>query len=172
MKALYKLVTAFLTLLTIHVNAQQLPITLNVVDADETDKVNNLKYTKIYPNKNCLDRPLYILNTIKTVEDCYDWAKKADPTARYFTFRTSGNYHCSPCGKSYEGTLLTGLADSDMDVYDTKVYKYGKNCRTWNDGCNSCNVFNDEIITCTDFICTSYTTSKCVLYKAAPFKYL
>ena len=54
---------------------------------------------------------------MKTVEDCSNWAKKADPTARYFTFRTSGDYQCAPCGKSYRGTT-DGLADMDMDVYD------------------------------------------------------
>ena len=54
---------------------------------------------------------------MKTVEDCYNWVKKADPTARYFSFRSSDNHHCSPCGPSYRGTNF-GLVDSNMDVYD------------------------------------------------------
>ena len=44
---------------------------------------------------------------MKTPEACYNWAKKADPTAKYFFFKPhdapNTNYHCSPCPSSYEG---------------------------------------------------------------------
>ena len=40
---------------------------------------------------------------METPEDCYNWAKKADPTATYFAFKTVDNWHCSPCLSTYGG---------------------------------------------------------------------
>ena len=58
---------------------------------------------------------------MKTPEDCYNWAKKADPTAEYFFFKPTEakntNYHCSPCPSSYEGGTDGTGSGYGNDIY-------------------------------------------------------
>ena len=84
---------------------------------------DNRKYEKIHPNRYCAGYTKSAFDK-KTTQECYDWAKKADPTARYFFFRLRGNNHCSPCPLTYEGgtqglkTEQTGINVYDMHAND------------------------------------------------------
>ena len=51
----------------------------------------------------------------RNIEECYNWVKQKDPTARYFFFRPQSNWHCSPCESTYLGGTL-GLKDNNIDV--------------------------------------------------------
>ena len=97
----------------------------------EADSTVPLAVTVTYPlipihtNKYCAGYTQHILDTKKTVEDCLNWVKNADPTAGYFFWRPDGNYHCSPCPPAYGGTTA-GLSGSDTetcDVYDMQTDK-------------------------------------------------
>ena len=70
---------------------------------------------------------------MRTTVDCYNWLKKADPTAKYFFFRPTGNFHCSSCPPTYKGTR-EGLSGNDCDVFEMQgnsIKQYG-GCNTFN----------------------------------------
>lgn len=39
----------------------------------------------------------------RSPNQCMNWVRKVDPWARFFFFRSEGNYHCSPCPTRYTG---------------------------------------------------------------------
>jgi hypothetical protein len=61
----------------------------------------------------------------RNVNACMSWVKQVDPHARYFFFRHEGNYHCSPCPKSYTGhaTTGTGYQNSRLYIYEITGWK-------------------------------------------------
>jgi len=90
-------------------------------DATETAAATDKAFTKIHSGKHCTGFKQTIQNTMKTPEDCYNWAKKADPTAEYFFFKPTEakntNYHCSPCPSSYEGGTAGTGSGYGNDIY-------------------------------------------------------
>jgi hypothetical protein len=54
----------------------------------------------------------------RSLHACLRWVRNVDPYTQYFFFRHEGNYHCSPCPKSYRGgTSGTGYQNSRIYTY-------------------------------------------------------
>jgi hypothetical protein len=52
----------------------------------------------------------------RSVVACLNWVAKTDPYVGYFFFRSEGNYHCSPCPKTYRGGT-SGTASQRSRIY-------------------------------------------------------
>lgn len=61
---------------------------------------------------------------MRSLDKCAAWARSQISDAKYFFFRKSGNWHCSPCPLNYDGTTTrTGVDNSYlMDTYEYKDY--------------------------------------------------
>jgi len=53
----------------------------------------------------------------RSVENCGNWVKSVNASAKYFFFRQEGNYHCSPCPASYTGHPTTGTGYQNSKIY-------------------------------------------------------
>jgi hypothetical protein len=55
---------------------------------------------------------------LRSIDACGRWVRQVDPEARYFMFRLSGNFHCSPCPMYYNGSTTGTHADNSiMHIY-------------------------------------------------------
>jgi hypothetical protein len=74
-------------------------------------------YKRVALNRYCTGYKKSAFNH-RTVINCANWVKKVDPYARFFFFREQGNYHCSPCPRSYRG------GNAGTGYQNSKIYTY------------------------------------------------
>jgi hypothetical protein len=54
----------------------------------------------------------------RSIDACGRWVRQVDPEAKYFMYRLSGNFHCSPCPMYYNGSTTGTHADNSiMHIY-------------------------------------------------------
>jgi|GEM_PF-1340706 hypothetical protein len=62
-------------------------------------------------------------------------------------------------GSAPDSSIVASTYTTDYNVNDTNV---SVNCVKWHDGCNTCNVVDGEITSCTMMYCESYSEPKCL----------
>merc|ERR1711881_444056 len=78
------------------------------------------KYKRVANNRYCTGYKKSAFNH-RNVIACANWVRKIDVYARYFFFREEGNYHCSPCPRTYTGHPTTGTARQNSRIYIYRI---------------------------------------------------
>jgi hypothetical protein len=58
---------------------------------------------------------------LRNVISCMNWVQSVVPQAKYFFFRSEGNYHCSPCWWTYKGHPTTGTSYQASRIYTYEI---------------------------------------------------
>jgi hypothetical protein len=75
------------------------------------------RWTRVVQNRYCGGYKKRAYNH-RSIEACGRWVMSVDREAKYFMFRLSGNYHCSPCPMYYNGSTSGTHGDNSiMHIY-------------------------------------------------------